>query len=109
MLTSKDKLTKKDKLGALFTDDGFAIGLSYILKLLDQINDFNSLHWFKTLRSKYSNELKELNVRRNQTASPTSDEKLRQTFALTEKRITTFQQEFDLLYYSLCSAKIFFQ
>lgn len=108
MLTSKDKLSKKDKSGALFTDDGFAIGLSYILKLLDQINDFNSLHWFKTLRNKYSNELRELNTRRNQTGSP-SDEKLQQTFALTEKRITTFQQEFDLLYYSLCSAKVFFQ
>lgn len=109
MLTSKDKLTKKDQTGALFTDDGFAIGLAYILKLLDQISDLNSLHWFKTLRRKYMLELKELNEKRGVQGATNDDEKLQQTFALTEKRITAFQQEFELLFYSLSSAKVFFQ
>lgn len=109
MLTSKDKLNKKDKSGALFTDDGFSIGLSYILKLLDQITTFNSLHWFKALRHKYMRELKDLHERRSGTGQQNEDEKLQQTFALTEKRITAFQQEFDLLYYNLSSAKILFQ
>lgn len=107
MLTAKDKLNKKDKSGALFTDDGFAIGLAYILKLLDQINEFNSLHWFRSLRHKYKAERDELNAR--QSTTTTTDEKLQQTFALTEKRITNFQREFDLLFYNLSSAKIFFQ
>lgn len=108
MLQAKDKLNKKDKLGALFTDDGFAIGLTYVLKLLDQINQFNSLHWFKSLKQKYKAERDELNKRRAQCGT-NADEKLQQTFALTEKRITSFQQEFDLLFYNLSSAKIFFQ
>ncbi|XP_063704330.1 WASH complex subunit 4 [Culicoides brevitarsis] len=109
MLTSKDKLTKKDQTGALFTDDGFSIGLAYILKLLDQITDFNALHWFKSLRRKYIAELKELNEKRANQGASNDDEKLQQTFALTEKRITAFQQEFELLFYSLSSAKVFFQ
>lgn len=108
LLTAKDKLNKKDKAGALFTDDGFAIGLAYILKLLDQINDFNSLHWFKSLRQKYKSERDELNQRRLQSGTQV-DEKLQQTFALTDKRISNFQQEFELLFFNLSSAKVFFQ
>lgn len=37
MILSKDKMTKKNKAGAAFTDDGFAVGVAYILKLLNQV------------------------------------------------------------------------
>lgn len=36
-ILSKDKMSKKNKVGAAFTDDGFAMGIAYILKLLDQV------------------------------------------------------------------------
>lgn len=39
MILSKDKMSKKNKVGAAFTDDGFAMGVAYILKLLDQVNN----------------------------------------------------------------------
>lgn len=37
MILSKDKMSKKNKVGAAFTDDGFAMGIAYILRLLDQV------------------------------------------------------------------------
>lgn len=37
------------------------------------------------------------------------NEKLQQTLALTDRRISAYQTNFNLLYYNLCSAKIFFQ
>lgn len=37
MILCKDIMTKKNKAGGAFTDDGFAMGVAYILKLLDQV------------------------------------------------------------------------
>ena len=35
MISAKDRITKKNKTGAAFTDDGFAMGVAYILKVRD--------------------------------------------------------------------------
>ncbi|TRY86275.1 hypothetical protein DNTS_009307 [Danionella cerebrum] len=104
----KEKLNKKNKGGAAFTDDGFAMGVAYILKLLDQYQEFDSLHWFQAVREKY---MKEMNaVVKEQTVQSTSqDEKLMQTMNLTQKRLDVYLQEFELLYFSLSSARIFFR
>ncbi|KTF76376.1 hypothetical protein cypCar_00045650, partial [Cyprinus carpio] len=103
-ISCKEKLNKKNKIGAAFTDDGFAMGVAYILKLLDQYQEFDSLHWFQAVREKY---MKEMNaVVKEQTVQSTSqDEKLMQTMNLTQKRL----DEFELLYFSLSSARIFFR
>lgn len=59
MIGCKEKLNKKNNIGAAFTDDGFAMGIAYILKLLNQYNDFDSLHWFESVREKFqSNKVK---------------------------------------------------
>lgn len=106
MINSKEKMNKKNKIGAAFTDDGFAMGVAYILKLLDQYNEFDSLHWFQSVREKY---LKEKQQIQKQLTSTKVDEKLQQTMTLTVKRLDIYQQEFELLYYSLSSARIFFR
>jgi WASH complex subunit 7 len=40
-----------------FTDDGFAMGLSYCLAILKQTNKSHSLHWFDTVSEKYKHDL----------------------------------------------------
>lgn len=122
IITAKEKMNKKTKQqGTLFTDDGFAIGLAYVLKLLNQTSEFNSLHWFKAVRRKYGQERERLlndaklsggsdGGRQSSSLNQQSyDAKLQQTLALSEKRINMILQEFDLLYCNLSSAKIFFQ
>ena len=32
-------------------------GMAYILKLLDQYHEFDSLHWFQSVREKYAKEM----------------------------------------------------
>ena len=57
---SKDKMDKVKRQGArqtaYFTDDGFAIGIAYILAILKQGRQFESMHWFDTMYSKYGEE-----------------------------------------------------
>jgi WASH complex subunit 7 len=53
MIGSKEKINKKNSIGAAFTDDGFAMGIAYILRLLNQYHDFDSLHWFQSVREKF--------------------------------------------------------
>uniref|UniRef100_A0A8C9MI81 WASH complex subunit 4 n=1 Tax=Serinus canaria TaxID=9135 RepID=A0A8C9MI81_SERCA len=107
-ISCKEKLNKKNKSGAAFTDDGFAMGVAYILKLLDQYQEFDSLHWFQSVREKYVKEIRAVAKQQN-VQSTNQDEKLLQTMNLTHKRLEVCLQEFELLYFSLSSARIFFR
>ncbi|KAF3814503.1 hypothetical protein GH733_017661 [Mirounga leonina] len=107
-ISCKEKLNKKNKIGAAFTDDGFAMGVAYILKLLDQYQEFDSLHWFQSVREKYLKEIRAVAKQQN-VQSASQDEKLLQTMNLTQKRLDVCLQEFELLYFSLSSARIFFR
>lgn len=113
ILIAKDKLTKKNMEGASFTDDGFPMGVIYILKLLDQITDFNSLNWYSSIKTKVRDERAKIEEDRRSkmrtAGSGNSDDKLLQTLLLSEKRLNSFQIEFELLFYNMSSAKIFFQ
>nr|KAG5706407.1 hypothetical protein BaRGS_033168 [Batillaria attramentaria] len=105
-ISCKEKMNRKNKVGAAFTDDGFAMGVAYILKLLDQYYEFDSLHWFQAVREKFQKDRQQL---QRQSAGGRGDEKLQQTMSLTAKRLEQTQQEYELLYYSLSSARIFFR
>jgi WASH complex subunit 7 len=111
ILIGKDKLNKKNKEGVIFTDDGFPMGLIYILKLLDQITDFNSLNWYNSIKNKVKDEKERIASQRAKLkpSSGNNDEKLLQTLLLSEKRLNAFRVEFELLFYNISSAKIFFQ
>ena len=42
----KDKVFKKNNKDAFLSDDGFALGVAYLLKILGQIEAFEGLNWF---------------------------------------------------------------
>lgn len=109
ILIAKEKLNKKNKEGAIFTDDGFPMGLIYVLKLLDQITEFSSLNWYNSIKQKIQAEKVKIDEQRKKISSSSNDEKLLQTLLLSEKRLNSFQMEFELLFYNINSAKIFFQ
>lgn len=113
IVSVKDSVNKKTKEVGQFSDDGFVMGLAYVLKLLNQNTEFNSLHWFKAVRQKFSLELERISKARDECGgngtNSNYNKKLQQTLALSEKRIQVFLHEFDLLYCSLNSVKIFFQ
>lgn len=106
-ITAKDNMNKKNKSGAAFTDDGFAMGLAYALKVLEQNSAFDSLHWWSGVRRKFIKEREKVEQQRQSGSG--ADDKLQQTLALTLSRLQQYQQEFELLYLSVSSARVFFR
>ncbi|OXU21172.1 hypothetical protein TSAR_000460 [Trichomalopsis sarcophagae] len=103
-VSNKEKLFKKNKTGAAFTDDGFAVGVAYINALLDQSNELDALQWFKTVNQYFASEKSSAEGKAEH-----EDEKLQQTRALTLKRLEERSSEFQLLFYSLSGARVFFK
>lgn len=60
MVAAKDKLGKrgKDGLGAQFTDEGFALGVAYLLRVLGSDKSFDNVHWHASLIRHFSQERK---------------------------------------------------
>jgi len=119
MLTLKERLGKKSgKVEAGFTDDGFALGLAYILRVLDQDDDFDSLHWFDSVRQHFAQKRAEISEQKQRLAASSSSSSKNQSaqkdddlqhFQITAKRIAALQLEFELLFFSFTGARIFFR
>ncbi|KAL6253646.1 hypothetical protein P5V15_015461 [Pogonomyrmex californicus] len=103
-VSNKEKMFKKNQTGAAFTDDGFSMGIAYINALLDQSIELDGLHWFKTVEQHIAQERLTAECKDDH-----GDEKLQQTRALTLQRLTERNAEFQLLYYSLSGARVFFR
>ncbi|ESL08593.1 hypothetical protein TRSC58_03701 [Trypanosoma rangeli SC58] len=56
MIREKEQLVKKNKDG-VFTDDGFALGCTFLLKLFGLSESFASLHWFESVGKHYAARL----------------------------------------------------
>lgn len=55
----KEKLQQKNKnVGSFFSDDGFALGVAYLLKILNLEKKFASLNWFQSIFDKMNREMK---------------------------------------------------
>ncbi|XKL60625.1 hypothetical protein PGB90_007682 [Kerria lacca] len=108
LIMAKEGLSKKNKATKVtFTDDGFAMGIAYLLHVLKLYSKFDSLQWFQRVNER--NELLKQNIHEQIANTPKDDLNLNHTLNLSLKRLTIYQQEFQLLYYNLYSAQVLFQ
>jgi len=54
---AKERITKKNFKGGSVSDDGFILGVYYMLEILNQGNAFESIHWFEEVTEKVTEEL----------------------------------------------------
>jgi WASH complex subunit 7 len=95
----------KNNRSAYFTDDGFAIGLSYILAILQQNDDFDSLQWFRSVNAHFAQVAKDVTRLRAQAeqTEDTYQEVLNKTNRLADER-----REIEMFYFSFSGSRIFF-
>ena len=113
ILQLKDNAQKQNK-NSSFSDDGFPLGVAYILKLLDQDELFDTLHWFDSL-TKHAKELRE-EVKNNGNKSKYISGKSKtnafagkgQTQKLALQLIEKQSKEYQLLETTVHSARILF-
>ena len=112
--TGKEKLSKRGvDSDATFSDDGFALGLAYLLKVLKQVKIFNDIHWFDAVRKHYAQEMDKLQAASKQSSrrssffsSSVSNEDRNAQLLLA--RYEGHLEEFNFLEWTLRAANTFF-
>lgn len=66
--------------------------MAYIIQLLEQGSQLNSLHWFQSVRAKHARDRQNLESQKQVVNK--DDAKLQQTLALTEKRLCLIERVF---------------
>eukprot|EP01156_Anaeramoeba_ignava_P010318 Anaeramoba_ignava/a479362_86.p1 GENE.a479362_86~~a479362_86.p1 ORF type:complete len:1184 (-),score=304.20 a479362_86:2743-5994(-) len=103
IIISKEKITKR-AVDASFCDDGFALGIAFILRVLGQDDDYDSLRWYSAVSSHYREEYRKV----EEELANKKNKKKAQTLNFRLNQLKTLLLEFKLLDYSLNSARIFF-
>ena len=100
---AKEKVWKKRQVGTYISDDGFAVGLAYILKVLHQNKRFGTLNWFESIERNLKEEEENI-LKTRQMIEEVDVER-----EINLKKIRTSGEEYTLLYYGFNAAQIFFK
>lgn len=90
----------------LLTDDGFAMGLAFLLATMGQTKDFAKLCWFEHVVETLDEDRKEIEAKLN---DPSVEDSLKQTSNMTLRRLTRLGEEYAAAQYTVSGAQVFFQ
>ena len=102
-INARDNLMKKNKTeeSSYFSDDGFMMGICYLLKIFSCDKKFESLNWFPSVLCEYKNEQNVQKQKKNTKAVGGID-------TLNEIKIATYKEQFEIQYFNYTSASILF-
>jgi WASH complex subunit 7 len=72
-------------VSGVFTEDGFALGVAYILAVLRQESRFKSLHWFDSVKEKLKVEKEAYDLQKAERKK--SEDELQQLQTLIAKNV----------------------
>lgn len=105
LMQLKEQVSKKGgRSEASFTDDGFALGLAFMLKVLDQMDNFDAYHWWEEVDNemkKSQKDIEKTKMRRESSAA--------ETYTLSIRQLSALKKEWDLLYFSFEASRVFFR
>lgn len=108
--TSKDRMEKTVKgMEAFFSDDGFAMGIAYILAILRQDKAFESLHWWDAVARFHNAELAKCQAEMAGLGKTKADADRREELEFKRRRVLADRREFDSLFFAYRGARTFFR
>ena len=110
----REKLQKRNNTDAFISDDGFALGVVYLQRILGVQDEFNGLNWFDSVESKLQKDKK---VSEKKMAKKNTDPKQKNAYdedenfaeELSIRRIDNLSAEYQLLNFGITSASILFK
>lgn len=110
-------MTKRNNSNAFISDDGFALGIVFMLKILGVTDEFNSLNWFDSIELKLKADAEKFEKSRSKTKQTLDENKIKSNLyeddnfeeELTIRRNYNELQEARLLNYNLTAAAILFK
>ena len=110
ILSCRSKLGRRTQSDNDFTfvDDGFCLGIAYILTLLNQTYFFDSLNWFESVFDKFDTEIGRAQEEQK-AAQKRKDDSFAQTLSIKIQRLEDLQKEFKFLMYTMHSATMLFK
>ena len=99
-ILARDNLLKKTKTedNAYFSDDGFIMGMCYLLKLFFADKKFESLNWFPSVIEFYNSKKGEKKKDKHSVGIE----------ILNDRQITSYKEQFELQYFTYTSASLLF-
>ena len=99
-INARDILLKKNKAeeSSYFSDDGFIMGMCYLLKLFFADKKFESLNWFTSVIDFYNSK----------KGDKKNDKYTGGVDTLNDREIASYKEQFELQYYIFTSASILF-
>jgi WASH complex subunit 7 len=94
---------------AFFCDDGFPIGIAYVLAILKQDRAFDSLHWWDSVRKFHTFEIEKLARELAALGKTKADSDRRDELEFKIRRAQTESKEFEGLFYAYRGARNFFR
>ncbi|CAD5211962.1 unnamed protein product [Bursaphelenchus okinawaensis] len=92
----------------IFVEDGFPMGVAFVMSLLNQDYFFDSLNWFDSVKNNL-NGATQNTQKEEQNALKNKDNFFAQTLAIRLARFQEIDAEFDYLKYNLQSARMLFK
>ena len=101
-INARDNLLKKNKgeENAYFSDDGFMVGMCYLLKVVNCDKKFESLNWFPSVIDYYKKQKKQQDKKDKDKSDGVN--------TLNERQINSYKEQFEMMYFTYTSATILF-
>ena len=110
-----EKITSKNNnVGGFISDDGFALGLAYLLKIMGQSDKFANLNWFQSMLNKLENDYNQADIREKKQTDDTygnsyERDNMKLDAEMSKRRTTRLTREYEMLNFCFSASSILFK